>query len=136
MQASWKIPTDQYLTACKHLPERDRKFLTKSRTVQVESEEEDEDKDDNETPQHRRVSVDHEEHSEENVSLIACRVPVIPSPFLDCFVKHFTVRVTVDSGATGNVMRHNITKRLRLTIRKPTQKSHQADGNSSLDVVG
>ena len=131
-----RTPTDHYLTVCKHLPERDRKFLSKSRTVQVESEEEDEEEEDNETLQHRRVSVDQEEHSDENVSLIARRVPVIPSPFLDCFVKHFTVRVTVDSGATGNVMRHDVAKRLKLTIRKPTQRSHQADGNSSLDVVG
>ena len=131
-----RTPTDHYLTACKHLPEKDRKFLTKSRSVQIDSDEEEVDDEDEEAVQHRRVSVDQDEPQIEDTSLIARRVPVIPSPFMDCFVKHLTVRVTVDSGATGNLMRHDVAKRLRLTIRKPTQKSHQADGNTSLEIVG
>ena len=66
--------------------------------------------------QHRRVSVKKEDHSDENASVIASRVPVIPSLFLNCFVKQFTVRVTVDSGATGNAIRHDVAKSLNLTF--------------------
>ena len=44
--------------------------------------------------------------------------------------------MTVDSGATGNMIRFDVVKRLNLNIRKNTQKSNQADGHSHLDIVG
>ena len=138
--------TDHFLTKCKYLPERERRFLTKTRTVNVESGEEstyeDEDYDGEITSNHRRVAVEEtaEQHQEalmqNDVTPIARRVPVIPSPYLDCFYKHYSVRVTVDSGATGNMIRFDVVKRLNLNIRKNTQKSNQADGHSHLDIVG
>ncbi len=140
--------TDHYLTECKHLPEKDRRFLTRTRTVNVNSEEEVVDEDDSEdyyyedTSNHRRIAVEdtvetyQDQARHDNVTLIARRVPVIPSPFLDCFYKHYRVRITVDSGATGNMIRFDIAKRLNLNIRKNCQKSNQADGQSHLDVIG
>ena len=136
--------TDHYLTECKHLPEKDRRFLTKTRTVTINPEEEvlDEDDDDDDdyddTPNHRRVAVEDavETNQDPNVTLIARRVPVIPSPYLDCFYKHYRIRITIDSGATGNMIRFDVAKRLNLNIRKNSQKSNQADGQSHLDVIG
>ena len=132
--------TDHHLTSCKFLPEKDRKYITKSRSLQIELDEDEcsDNEEDTDTAHHRRIAIEEEPNGEVtmNVSLIARRVPVSPSPFIDCFVKHLTVRVTIDSGATGNMMRHDVAKRLGLPIRKPTQKSQQADGSTSLDIVG
>ena len=128
-----RSPTDHYLTSCKFLPEKNRKFITKSRSIQIDYDDDNcsDNEEEQDTTHQRRIAVE-----EEEVSLIARRVPVSPSPFLDCFVRHLTVRVTIDSGATGNMMRHDVAKRLQLVIRKPSQKSQQADGSTSLDIIG
>ena len=115
--------------------------------MNVDSEEDVLDDDDedcysNEVSNHRRIAV--EEATEtlsvlpscNDVTPIARRVPVSPSPYLDCWYKHYRIRVTVDSGATGNMIRLDVAKRLNLNIRKNSQSSNQADGQSHLDVVG
>ena len=127
--------TDHYLTDCRHLPEKDRRFIfnMKARAGHVESdcgenEEGDEEDSNVESASARYVDVP--------PTSIARRVPVIPSPYIDTFFKHHSIRVTVDCGATGNFIRLDVVKRINANIRKNTQQSHQADGNSRLDIVG
>ena len=148
-QQAGRPSINHYLSECRHLPERDRKFITKSRCTIVDQEEEDPDEFSDQYDGHdlRRVSTNnthdndnHDSDSQDNVGQdvlpIARRVPVVESPCMTCFFKHHIVRVTIDSGATGNYIRLDVVKRLNVNIRKNTQKSHQADGKSSLVVVG
>ena len=52
------------------------------------------------------------------------------------FCDHNTVRLTVDSGATGDMIRASIVTRLGASIRESSQSATQADGSSPLDVIG
>jgi hypothetical protein len=52
------------------------------------------------------------------------------------FYEHFPARLTIDSGATGNMIRASVVKHMGADIQKTTQSAHQADGSSPLKVVG
>ena len=52
------------------------------------------------------------------------------------FYAHHPVRVTIDSGATGNMIRHTVIQRLGCQVTPSSQSVHQADGSSPLHVVG
>ena len=58
------------------------------------------------------------------------------SPNIDVFVSHHTVRVTIDSGATYNMIRASTVKRLGANIKASSQSARQADGHSPLEVIG
>ena len=58
------------------------------------------------------------------------------SPFFSVFNQHYTVTVTVDTGAEGNFIRQSMARTLNANIRKSSQSAHQADGASPLYVVG
>ena len=49
---------------------------------------------------------------------------------------HVPVQVTLDSGATGNLINSLTTKSINAHIKPTTQEAHQAAGNSPLHVVG
>ena len=66
----------------------------------------------------------------------AQRIDVRQSPYLDTFHNHHAVRVTIDSGATGNMIRHDTAVRLGCKIKHSSQSAHQADGSSPLTIVG
>ena len=46
------------------------------------------------------------------------------------------VRLTIDSGATGNMIRQSTAVRLGCGIKKSSQSAHQADGSSPLTIIG
>jgi hypothetical protein len=52
------------------------------------------------------------------------------------FYDHHPVRITIDSGATGNMIRHRTVQRLGCRVADSSQSVHQADGSSPLHVVG
>ena len=52
------------------------------------------------------------------------------------FYAHHPVRVTINSGATGNMIRHTVIQRLGCQVAPSSQSVHQADGSSPLHVVG
>ena len=58
------------------------------------------------------------------------------SPYMDVFHAHRVVRVTIDSGATGNMIRHSTAKHLGCSVISSAQTVQQADGSSQLQVVG
>ncbi|KAJ8377293.1 hypothetical protein AAFF_G00261420 [Aldrovandia affinis] len=64
------------------------------------------------------------------------RVLIKQSPYLDAFHEHLPVRLTIDSGATGNMMKASCATQLGVTITGSTQSAHQADGSSLLKVLG
>ena len=55
---------------------------------------------------------------------------------MDFFHKHRPVHVTLDSGATGNMIRYNVACRLGVKIAKTKHSVSQADGYSHLRVMG
>ena len=67
---------------------------------------------------------------------VAMRIQVRQSPYLDPFYKHHAVRLTIDSGATGNMMRACTAISLGVEIRASSQSAGQADGSSPLKVTG
>ena len=76
------------------------------------------------------------ESEEEEPTHATYRVQVRQSPYLDMFYDHHTVRIVIDSGATGNMIRHSAVKRLGVRIQKSSQSASQADGTSPLTVLG
>ena len=52
------------------------------------------------------------------------------------FYSHHPVRITIDSGATGNMIRHTLVQPLGCHMTSSSQSVHQADGSSPLHVVG
>ena len=68
--------------------------------------------------------------------VVAYRVQTRQSPYMDVFHGHRVVRITIDSGATGNMIRHSTAKRLGRPVISSAQSVQQADGSSQLQVVG
>lgn len=57
------------------------------------------------------------------------------SPYLDVFHGHTPIRLTIDSGATGNMLKASCATRLGVRVTSSTQSAYQADGSSPLGVV-
>ena len=56
------------------------------------------------------------------------------SPYLECFHKHIPVRITLDSGATENMIRRRAAVQLGAKNYRTKQSASQADGSSQLEV--
>ena len=119
-----------FLSECPYLPEQDRRYMAKIRQVTDIHEEND------------KYEYSHELHQPEIVDqptlgfATAQRIDIRQSPYLDTFCGHHTVRVTIDSGATGNMIRHSTALRLSCEIKTSSQSAHQADGTSPLAIIG
>jgi hypothetical protein len=72
----------------------------------------------------------------ETTDTTAFRVQVRQSPYIDAFHGHRPIRITIDSGATGNMIRASTARDLHATVTKSSQSAHQADGSSPLFVTG
>ena len=68
--------------------------------------------------------------------VVAYRIQTRQSPYMDVFHGHCIVPVTIDSGATRNMIRHSTAKHLGCPIMSTAQPVQQADGSSQLQVVG
>ena len=110
-----------YLSECKFLPASDRRYMVKARQIANVIDESDE---------------EYIAEQEEQGGTVVLRVQVRQSPYIDVFVSHHPLRVTLDSGATGNMIRETTARQLGANITKSTQSAHQADGTSALKVVG
>lgn len=117
-------PNTHFLSKCTFLPSSDRKYMVKARQIAGIFNDSDDDTEDTET------SASH------SVSTIVSRVQIRQSPYLDVFYSHFNARLTIDSGATGNMIRASTAKRMGVNITTSSQSAHQADGSSPLKVVG
>ena len=97
-----------FLSECPHLPESDRRFMQpKVRGTDV-CDFDDEYSDQQHAP-------DEGEPLEQSQIQ---RIDVRQSPYLDAFCGHHMVRLTIDSGATGNMIRQSTAVRLGCDITK------------------
>ncbi len=121
-------PSNHYLSKCLHLPPADKKFLAKARVIAALDEDFD------------NLDIADAELDGSNVSQIhlptSRRVQVDQSPFLHAFYGSHSVKITIDSGAETNTIKAAIAHQIGAPIMKTTQKALQADGQSSLAVVG
>jgi len=118
-----------YLSECTYLPENDRRYIAKARQIAGILWYDDSDTDDD-------PPVSHPEPAESQPVSSALPIQVRQSPYLDTFYRHHPVRITIDSSATGNMIRLSTVQKLGAEIRKSAQSAHQADGSSPLKVVG
>lgn len=70
------------------------------------------------------------------VSLVSNRVPIRQPPYLDVFHQHTHIRLPIDSGVTGNIIRASTVTGLTGKISPTNQSAHQADGCSPLFKSG
>ena len=117
-----------FLSECTHLPEEDRRYMAKAR--QVINLLDDEDEQNSPEPEVSNTEVVGSEHP------MVQKIEVRSSLYLDVFCRHHTTRVTIDSGATGNMIRHSTAHKAGCLIEKSSQPAHQADGSSPLSIVG
>ena len=120
---------NHFLSECSFLPDNDRKFIAKARQIAGIL-----DKDIERVYESELPTPDEYLAPESTTS--ALRVQVRQSPYLDTFFAHHRVRLIIDSGATGNMIRLSTVKKLGLELRESAQSAHQADGSSPLVVVG
>lgn len=126
---------DHFLSQCFHLPEHDRKFIAKARLIDniIDNvEEEDRFALQEIVDTHEEECIDNGKNSSKAI----LRVQVSQSPYFDTFYGHQPVRVTLDSGATGNMIRASAARSLGVEIEESSQSASQADGRSPLNVVG
>ncbi|KAJ8366630.1 hypothetical protein AAFF_G00348290 [Aldrovandia affinis] len=116
-------PDNHFLSKCSFLPPQDRVYMAKTRQVVGEQAEAD-------------GESDESTGDEVTVASAVQRVLIKQSPYLYAFHEHLPVRLTIDSGATGNMMKASCATQLGVTITGSTQSAHQADGSSLLKVLG
>ena len=117
-----------WLSQCSFLPPEDRKALIRSCTgddgdCEGDPEESDGDDDDNDND-------DDEDDAFMDARSMVRRVGNMPSPVLDVDFKGSTMNMTLDSGATSNLMREAYARRKGIPIKPNSQQAGQADGVS------
>ena len=118
-----------YLSKCPHLPAADKRFFAKARAIAALDEEM--------TDLEIEEPVLEDDPSNPQFSLPSSRrVQIGPSPFLNVFYNHHPLKVTIDSGAETNMIKTTIANHIGAPITKSTQLALQADGQSSLTVIG
>ena len=122
-------PDGHFLSECRLLPESDRKYMVRARQIIGLLE----------TDSSDAAVFDPEYNTAPNVNSDSCsaaqRIQVRQSPYVDAFYNDQAARITIDSGATGNMISLAAAKRFKADIRKSSQSAHQADGASPLKVV-
>ena len=122
------------LSECRFLPESDRKYMQAGRTRMV-CEIEDEESYEPE------VYEDVHDSEEDNPNALLDtptirRVNVVQSPVLNTFYRQHPFRLTLDTGATTNMVRDSFAQAISIPIKPASQMARQADGITPLDVVG
>jgi hypothetical protein len=59
---------------------------------------------------------------------VARRVDVVQSPFLNTHYQQHPVRLTLDTGATTNMIRSSVVKAISIPTQPASQMARQADG--------
>ena len=117
-----------FISTCKFLPDADRKaIMARARLTQ------DVNPDD---PDVEDYAAELYEETHEMPKSTARRVDIIASPYLNTFYDRFHVKVTLDTGATTNMVKASFAKYIGLPIGPASQMARQADGVTPLQVVG
>ena len=115
-----------WLQNCQYLPEGDKHFFAKALLLEDFEEEND--------------PLEEEEADEPSALLdkqyTVRRVNVVQSPYLDVHYREHAIRLTIDCGATTNMVRASVASLLRLPTKPASQGAQQADGVTPLVVIG
>lgn len=128
--------TTHFLSECKLLPAADRRAIARSRLTQ-----------DLEQPDYSEMlalepTISPEPASSSDHSDLyldaptARRVSILNSPVLHAFYNSSPVSITLDCGATTNMIRLSAAERIGLPVTAASQMAKQADGCTPLEVVG
>ena len=122
--------TNHFLSQCTFLPDNDRRLMVKAKQiVAILDDKQDTDCDLDPDPPCPETTLPTPE-------VVAYRVQTRQSPYMYVFHGHRVVRVIIDSGATGNMIRHSTVKHLGCPIILSAQSVERAEGSSQLNVVG
>ena len=123
--------TTHNLMDCHYLPDRDRRPWARSRMVMDDPED---------------LGVDDCEPFDESSDLAVppvqgnepavLRVSIVQSPVLNTFYHEHPVQLTLDTGATSNMVRASSAKLYGFPITPASQMARQADGVTPMDVIG
>lgn len=111
-------PDRHYLSKCPFLPSQDRNFIAKARAISDIFEQEE------------HTIYEATNSDEDHQPIATSRIQVRQSPYFDVYLGHHPVRLTIDSGATGNMIRASTATYLNAEITRSSQSAHQADGSS------
>ena len=141
-----------WLSECRFLPEDDKRALARARAIQnavdlptgtgAEGYSDDPDTEEKpappDLPVHAYGVVTHKapDYSVRPECSVIRRVSSVPSGTLDCKFGGKKVCVTIDSGATSNMVKADFIRYLSVPVVKSSQLACQADGKTPLTVVG
>ncbi|CAB3990763.1 Hypothetical predicted protein [Paramuricea clavata] len=127
--------SSHFLSECNFLPDQDRRYMVKARQI-AEILEDIPKCESSINPVDPACDLRDEESK---TSSRAYRIQARQSPYVDMFYHHHPVRIAIDSGATGNMIRHRTVQCLGCHIAASSQSVHQADGlvieNLDVDVL-
>ena len=128
-KAAGRPYNSHYLTQCTYLTPGDRKAIARS----ILGTDYDPDMSDVHQEQHhgdKNAFLDDEDGRQ------ARRVSNIQSPVLDVCYSSATLFITIDCGATTNLIRESVASRYGIKVCPATQNAAQADGTTNLKTVG
>ena len=119
------------LMDCRYLPDRDRRPWARSRMVMDDPD--DFGAEECEPLDESSDLVAPPVQSEESAAL---RVSIVQSPVLNTFYHEHPLQLTLDTGATSNMVRASSAKLYGFPITPASQMARQADGVTPMDVIG
>lgn len=122
------------LVDCKFLPDRDRNSLGRTRLIPNDCEYQDDydsEEVDSHDPENNVIA-----QAVRTLAPAALRVNIVQSPTLNTFHHEHPVQLTLDTGATSNMIRASSAKLFGFPITPASQMARQADGVTPMDVIG
>ena len=126
---SGKSNYDHFLSTCKYLPEKDKKYLKSRQTVCIGDQSDDSDNDSD-------LTDDVNNSSPVSTPITSCRVSTEQSPYFKAFYYHNVIKVTLDTGAEVSMIRASTAHKMNAPIKRSNQTALQADGVTPLNIVG
>ena len=123
---------NHFLSACKFLPEADKRFMSRARQVIVEDEEA---SDFEEFLDNEQLDDTVAQDDTYPTSRVA-RVNVRASPLFHTFYQHNPLTITIDTGAETNLIRAATASAIGCPVLPSCQVAFQADGKTPLSVKG
>ena len=128
------------MSECQFLPDRDKKFWARARLATDYDIDSDPDTDELSQLMVKQIVTESDRADDKPVVYTdTCevrRVQIKDSPHLNMYVQNTPVHVTLDCGATGNLISSDAARRIGASIIKTSQGARQADGSSPLDIIG
>ena len=141
---------DHYLSTCRYLPYDDRPFIGRARLIELLELDNEESYPPysnlqtdlgNNLPQDDSYGYDNnhqyqtgDSYNDNNQGKVS-RVTTEPSPWFNAYYKSLIITITLDTGATINLISERFAQHLKLTITPASQSATQCD-QSNLTIVG